>query len=287
MTGYLSRLVLRSTRSDAGLRPRPSAMYEAPTADPAVRRTPVEPPALDTRAEQALSEEVATEPADEVSREPRTRPGQPAATVGEPTETNESAAATQQPTASSAAGPAPPLAALRPAVESGIRGPVERADSGVDAAGSTASRRTEPDTTSRTAAFGQQAFPAAQHVVAGTAQELPTNELRRRAGQLAFASDTAATTEHGVRAGETARSASQERAQASVVPTGPAWGEPVVVVPRLEVPVEVGEPEVNVTIGRIEIVRPAVAEPAPRPAPRRRTTSAPDLAQYLKSRSGR
>lgn len=283
--GYLSRLVLRSTRSDTGLRPRPSAVYEAPTADFAVRRALDDRSGPSTPAEPALAGEVATELADEehrVSREPRTRLSWAVSTVGERQETNEDAVS---------------VSSARQAVQSTVRTPVERGDPAAgenDVPRSAVSGEVKPGpTVSRRTPATQQARPGTQQVVAGnTEQELQTNEIRTRADRDVSEPDRA--TKAGAvaapswaHAGGTVGPASQGRGETSQVPAGSAWSEPVPVVPRLEVPMEVGEPDVNVTIGRIEIVRPTVAEPAPRPVPRRRTTSAPDLAEYLKSRSGR
>ncbi|MET9271392.1 hypothetical protein [Kribbella sp. NPDC003557] len=84
-------------------------------------------------------------------------------------------------------------------------------------------------------------------------------------------------------------------------PDSLVWNEPVVAVPRLQARGAQAEPRVTVTIGRIEIVEPSAGKPtaaqaarqaaAPqadsRAGPRRRTTSTPDLAAYLRSRSGR
>jgi hypothetical protein len=108
------------------------------------------------------------------------------------------------------------------------------------------------------------------------------------------------------------------RQQEPVIPEGPdssrepdslVWNEPVVTVPRLQARGAQAEPRVTVTIGRIEIVEPSAGKPAAaqaareaareaarqaaapradaRAGPRRRTTSVPDLAAYLRSRSGR
>jgi len=47
------------------------------------------------------------------------------------------------------------------------------------------------------------------------------------------------------------------------------------------------KPEITVTIGRIEVLQPAPEPPAPRPAPPGKGATAPDLAEYLRDRSGR
>jgi hypothetical protein len=47
------------------------------------------------------------------------------------------------------------------------------------------------------------------------------------------------------------------------------------------------KPEITVTIGRIEVLQPAPEPPAVRPAPSGKGATAPDLAEYLRERSGR
>ena len=73
-------------------------------------------------------------------------------------------------------------------------------------------------------------------------------------------------------------------------PPSPAPSTPMVVpLPRLQPPAEPAPDAgsgITVTIGRIEVLPPAAA-PTPAPPPRattRRTTGAPDLADYLRSR---
>jgi hypothetical protein len=75
-----------------------------------------------------------------------------------------------------------------------------------------------------------------------------------------------------------------------LAPTVPPVADPGS-LPRLHV-VRTAEPaaakpEITVTIGRIEVLQPAPEPPAPRPAPPGKGATAPDLAEYLRDRSGR
>jgi hypothetical protein len=293
--GYLSRLVLRSTRPDTGLRPRPSAVYEPPTAEPLVRRSPDDRPGPGTPAEQDVSR--ALDPNEHavsgssmpelVERDDFAAPEKDAAIAWRLPTTRQASSGTRHgPTGDLPSEPQVPEVRVQAKRDGSVS--VRRAMAAPGSlaraveAGSVANR--VGGEAGRTRGDVGQVVEVSQAGEVGEAGDA-RGDLDETRGKA-----VAARGEVSQRRGEASRArtdVNEARGQAGQMPTGLAWGEPVAVVPRLEVPVEVGEPDVKVTIGRIEIVRPAVAEPAPRPAPGRRTTSAPDLAEYLKSRSGR
>jgi len=91
----------------------------------------------------------------------------------------------------------------------------------------------------------------------------------------------------GMSSGQTvsAGEASQRLAPAVPAAAGPQALPRLHAVPAPEP--AAGKPEITVTIGRIEVLQPAPEPPAPRPTPPVKGATAPDLAQYLRERSGR
>jgi hypothetical protein len=251
MTGYLMRLAVRSTRTTGGLRPRAPSLFEAP------------PPAMEVAAPTAGKPGAATTSATPPTVPPA-RPSErpvasrlpvdaPRAIAGEPDLSSPPPPAAEAPEPDQ-----PAAAAVRPAspADTGDRPPE------VDLPAAVVSTRHDEALT---------APRRADAVPEGRRPAPPTNDAE-------------------VRAPSAPRAAPADPPTYDVVlprlHPGPAPAPPA--------------PEVRVSIGRIEVVAAPPAAPGPatpptptpetppaRSTPRRRATSAPALADYLRERSRR